>query len=59
MDLQNFTSPGGVTWIDLAAANPELAGFGGGFTDGRYGYFVPNYNSQVARIQLLSGAGAP
>lgn len=49
--------------LDLAAFDPDLEGFQGGFSDGRYGYFVPYYNGvyfgTVARIQLFSGAGAP
>ena len=58
VDLQNFTT-GGVTWFDLATMDAGLVGFWGGFTDGRYGYFVPTQNSKVARIQLFSGAGSP
>ncbi len=60
-DLQNFT-PSGVSWLDMASTDAGLTGFLGGFTDGRYGYFVPNSNSvwsgKVARIQLFSN-GAP
>ncbi len=55
VDLQNFTT-GGVTTLDLTSANADLKGFIGGFTDGRYGYFVPNNNGMssglVARVQL-------
>jgi hypothetical protein len=61
VDLRDFTASG-VTALDLAAVDPALVGFYGGFTDGRYGYFVPwnNYTSgKVARIQLFSGSGAP
>ncbi len=58
VDLQNFTTSG-VADQNLADTNANLVGFfGGGFTDGRYGYLVP-YNSHVARIQLFSGAGQP
>jgi len=60
VDLQNFTA-GGVTTLDLAAVDAGLKGFFGGFTDGRYGYFVPNNNSaysgKVARIPLFFGGG--
>ena len=49
-------SPTNVSWLDLAAVNPYLTGFNGGFTDGRYGYFVPYYNGmyhgRVARVDL-------
>jgi hypothetical protein len=42
--------------LDLAETNPALTGFDGGFTDGRYGYFVPAYNpdpsGSVARVDL-------
>ncbi len=62
MDLQNFTA-GGVTGLDLAALDSGLKGFRGGFTDGRYGYFVPfimaAYSGKVARIPLFFGGGAP
>lgn len=63
VDLLNFTA-GGVTAIDLTAVDGALKGFYGGFTDGRYGYFVPNYNGsdyfgKVARIPLFFGGGAP
>ena len=62
VDLQNFTA-GGVSWLDLAAVDSGLKGFWGGFTDGRYGYFVPfnngSYSGQVARIPLFFGGGAP
>ncbi len=60
VDLQNFAS-GGVTSLDLGAVNASLKGFYGGFTDGRYGYFVPNYNGSahsglVARVDLQNFA---
>ncbi len=63
VDLQSFTT-GGVAWLDLSAADPDLKGFNGGFSDGRYGYFVPNYtgtkpSGKVARIQLFFGGGSP
>ena len=45
VDLQNFTSTG-VTYLDVSTAgNTGAKGFVGGFTDGRYGYLVPNYNT--------------
>ncbi len=59
VDLQNFAT-GGVTTLDLTAADPLLKGFWGGFTDGRYGYFVPNYygsySALVARVDLQNFA---
>ncbi len=62
VDLQNFTS-GGVTVLDLTIIDPNLKGFRGGFTDGRYGYLVPSNNGMpfgtVARIQLFFGGGSP
>ena len=49
---------GGVTVLDLAAVNSNLTGFNGGFTDGRYGYFVPYYHGYyhgvVARVDLVN-----
>jgi hypothetical protein len=52
VDLQNFTSSG-VSVLDLTTVNPALKGFFGGFTDGRYAYFVPgDGNSVMARIDL-------
>jgi len=61
VDLQNFTASG-VEALDLGALDPLLKGFMGGFSDGRYGYFVPNANGsygKVARIPLFFGGGAP
>ena len=63
VDLINFTTSG-VTSLDLASVDSGLAGFYGGFTDGRYGYFVPyttlgSPSGVVQRIQLFSGVGAP
>ena len=40
MDLNNFAT-GGVTVLNLASVDADLRGFFGGFTDGRFGYFVP------------------
>lgn len=56
LDLQNL-APSGVTSLDLAASDRFLKGFEGGFTDGRYGYFVPNFtgsvlSGKVARVDL-------
>ena len=49
LDLANTSIDGGL--IDT-----NLKGFIGGFTDGRYGYFVPYYNGvphgKVARVDL-------
>jgi hypothetical protein len=47
IDLQNFTASG-VTTLNLKSIDAALAGFEGGFTDGRYGYLVPNYNWNLA-----------
>jgi hypothetical protein len=63
VDLQNFAA-GGVTALDLATVDSALKGFFGGFSDGRYGYFVPyrngsDYIGKVARIPLFFGGGAP
>jgi hypothetical protein len=63
VDLQNFTSDG-VTSLDMALLNSNQIGFGGGFMDGRHGYFIPNnlaggsYHGTLARIQLIPGSGA-
>ena len=43
VDIQNFTTSG-ITTVDVASVNPNYKGFQGGFTDGRYGYLVPEYN---------------
>ena len=34
-------------YLNLAAYNGSLAGFAGGFTDGRYAYYVPYYTGSV------------
>ena len=58
VDLNDFSS---VDVLDLTSTDSGLQGFAGGFTDGRYGYFVPNRNSntiyhgKIARIQLFNG----
>jgi len=39
------SSPREWTGLDLTAKDSGLKGFVGGFTDGRYGYFVPFQNS--------------
>ena len=58
MDLNNFAA-GGITVLNLASTDADLKGFIGGFTDGRYGYFVPYNNGasfgKVARILMMSG----
>jgi hypothetical protein len=56
LDLQDFTVKG-VSVLDLGGFDPTLKGFHGGFTDGRYGYFVPFYNGtaysgKIARVDL-------
>ena len=56
VDLQNF-STSGVANVDVGAVNGAYKGFSGGFTDGRYGYLVPNYNGSayhgnVVRVDL-------
>jgi hypothetical protein len=42
--------------LNLQSTDADLKGFIGGFTDGRYGYFVPYYNGsyfgKVARVDL-------
>lgn len=60
IDLANFAS-GGVTALDVATVNPALAGFGGGVTDGRYGYLLPYFNNSgpsgvVGRVDLRNFA---
>ena len=58
VDLNNFAA-GGITVLNLASTDADLKGFNGGFTDGRYGYFVPYYNGavfgKVARVLMMSG----
>ena len=62
VDLKDF-APGGVSTIDLTLTDNRLRGFWGGFSDGRYAYFVPHNDgsptSKLARIQLLFGGTAP
>jgi len=41
-----------VSVLDLTTYDPDLKGFYGGFTDGRYGYLVPNYSSKFVRVNL-------
>lgn len=59
IDLQNFNS-GGVSMLDLGTVDGALKGFQGGFTDGRYAYFVPDINGnlsgKVARVDTLNFA---
>ncbi|MBX7244833.1 MAG: hypothetical protein K1X53_05005 [Candidatus Sumerlaeaceae bacterium] len=55
-DLSNFATPG-VQFFNLATLSPTLTGFWGGFSDGKYGYLVPNYNGgnlsgNLARIDF-------
>jgi len=52
--LQDFST---VTVLNLASYDVELKGFYGGFIDGKYGYFVPNYNGssfsgKVTKVDL-------
>jgi hypothetical protein len=55
--LSDFTT---VEVLDLSLTDTELVGFRGGFTDGTYGYMVPNYNpvtgrsGKAARFELSS-----
>ena len=57
VDLATFSQ---VQVLDLAATDPDLKGFSGGFTSGGYGYFVPNKNNlgvnfgKVARVDLAT-----
>jgi hypothetical protein len=56
IDLQNFTT-GGVTILNLQTFDSALAGFYGGFTDGRYGYLYSYVNptgpsGRIARVDL-------
>ena len=58
VDLANFST---VSVLNLALTDAGLKGFAGGFTDGRYGYFVPYHNSsayfgKVARVDLTDFA---
>jgi len=47
--LSDFST---VQVLDLAATDSQLVGFRGGFTDGTYGYMVPNNYRKVARFAL-------
>jgi hypothetical protein len=55
VDLQNYSSSG-VTVLDLGSIDPELMGFPTSFTDGRYGYLVPNAGAnshgKLTRVDL-------
>lgn len=54
VNLSNFT-PDGVTVLDLAAIDPAVTGFQGGFTDGRYAWIAPGIvGSKGARIDLAN-----
>ena len=55
VDLEDFTRLG-VTTLDLAAADAELVGFAGGFTDGEYGYVVPSAYAKAARVPVVKHA---
>jgi hypothetical protein len=41
-----------ITPLDLQTINSQWLGFGGGFTDGRYGYLLCVGNSDVVRVDL-------
>ena len=56
VDLQNFTVSG-ITVLNLTAVNSNLNGLQGGFTDGRYGYFVPWSRWGGRRPARLAGTG--
>jgi hypothetical protein len=55
VSLSDF-STSGVSYLNLADTNTNLRGFMGGFTDGTFGYFVPENNGYhhgyVARVSL-------
>jgi hypothetical protein len=53
IDLGNF-SAAGVTSVDVASVDPALAGFSGGFTDGRYAWLVPFNGNKAARVDLAN-----
>ena len=36
--------------LDLTTVDAALKGFRGGFTDGTYGYLVPNYVGKFGRV---------
>lgn len=53
VDLKDFST---VSVADLELTDPDLKGFHGGFTDGKYGYFCPfNADGKVPRIQMFFG----
>ena len=59
VDLNNF-SVSGVSVINVALQDSDLKGFVGGFTDGKFGYLVPNQNvigihGKVVRIPVSNG----
>ena len=53
VDLANFAASG-VTVLDLATVDAALAGFNGGFTDGRYAWLAPYAGSKAARVDLAN-----
>ena len=56
VDLNDFST---VSVLNLVSTDADLKGFWGGFTDGRYGYFVPYYNGayfgKVVRVYMNFG----
>ena len=54
VDLADF-SASGVSYLALTTVDANLKGFNGGFTDGTYGYVVPNSNGNVVRLYLVRG----
>jgi hypothetical protein len=57
VDLNDF-SPSGISYVNLAEVNPSAVGYRGGFTDGKYGYFIPYINGTtphglLARVDLF------
>ena len=51
VSLSDF-SKSGVSYLNLAETNSNLKTFGGGFSDGTFGYFAPMTGSYVARIRV-------
>ena len=54
-----LVSLGQVQVLDLAATDPNLKGFFGGFSDGNYGYAAPYFTEGIYWASETSAAAAP
>lgn len=56
---KDFKANGSYQVLDTTSINANSKGFYGGICDGRYGYFIPNSNGQITRIETYNGPPVP